>query len=74
MEVGSSASLTIFFWFLRPSLLKKKMMPEILNLFGSNELMVSNVAHQIKEKQIIQNIISSFSRKWNFIEIVNRIS
>ena len=55
-------------------MVEKKIIPEILVLIGSNELVVSNVAHQMKEKQMIQNIISSFSRKRHFIEIVNRIS
>jgi hypothetical protein len=35
-------------------------MPEQLVLIGSNELVVSNIANQMKEKQMIQNKTSLF--------------
>ena len=50
-------------------MVEKKIMPKRLVLIGSNELVVSNVAHQMKEKKMIQNIISS-SEGYFFIDRV----
>ena len=46
--------------FLGPSWCNKKVNPETYVPCGSYELLLSNVAHQMKEKLLIQKIFSNF--------------
>ena len=50
--------LLVVFWDLLGA--KKKVNPETYVSFGSYELLLSNVAHQMKEKLMIQNKFSHF--------------
>ena len=46
--------------FLGPSWFNKKVDPEIYVSFGPYELLVSNVAHQLNEKWMVQNKCAHF--------------
>ena len=60
--------LIVVFWDLLGAI--KKINPETYVLYGSYELLLSNVAHQMKEKLTIQNKFFPFLKS-NFTEIWN---